>query len=112
MDDCIFCKIANGEIPSEKVFESDDVVVFKDLDPKAPAHLLAIPKAHIESCADVTPENSGAVARCFEAIAAATRQQGIKSFRVVSNAGADAGQSVPHLHFHVLAGRAFAWPPG
>lgn len=112
MADCLFCKIAAGEIPSNKVYEDDKVLVFHDIDPKAPTHLLVIPKEHIESCGAITPENSPLVAYLFEVIAKVTEQLGIREFRVVSNCGATAGQSVFHLHFHVLAGRDLAWPPG
>ena len=111
--DCLFCKIAAGEIPSTKVYEDDVMLVFKDIDPKAPVHLLAIPKEHISSAAAVTPENSAAVAHIFEKIGAIAEDQGLDTgLRVVSNVGPDAGQSVPHLHFHILGGRLLAWPPG
>lgn len=112
MSDCLFCKIAGGEIPSTKVYEDDQVYAFYDIDPQAPTHFLVIPKAHIASCGEITPENSGVVAHCFEVISKVTRDLGIKEFRVVSNCGASAGQSVFHLHFHVLAGRDMTWPPG
>ena len=112
MADCLFCKIAEGSIPSKKLYEDDDLVAFYDIDPQAPVHFLVIPKKHIESCGDVDAGNSAIVAKAFELIAMLTRENGIKSFRVVSNCGEEAGQSVPHLHFHVLAGRSLAWPPG
>ena len=112
MADCLFCKIASGEIPSTCLYEDENVFVFKDIDPKAPVHFLVIPKAHIASCAAVDSANSSVVARCFEAIAKVTKEQGIDSFRVVSNIGEQAGQTVFHLHFHVLAGRDMTWPPG
>ncbi len=110
--DCLFCKIANGEIPSKKVYEDDMVYAFYDIDPQAPTHFLVIPKAHIESAAAVNSDNSGIVAHCFEVIAKVAKELGIDSFRVVSNVGEQAGQSVFHLHFHVLAGRNLGWPPG
>lgn len=111
--DCIFCKIANGEIPSKKAYEDDTVVAFYDLEPQAPTHILVIPKAHITSCADITPENSAVVAHIFEVIALLSEQFDMKDgFRVVSNSGECAGQSVKHLHFHLLAGREFTWPAG
>ncbi len=110
--DCLFCKIANGEIPSKKVYEDDKVYAFYDIDPQAPTHFLVIPKEHIESAATVNSGNSGIVAHCFEVIAKVTKELGIDSFRVVSNVGEQAGQSVFHLHFHVLAGRNLGWPPG
>lgn len=112
MEDCLFCKIAAGEIPSKKLFEDERVLAFYDVDPQAPTHFLVIPKEHIGSAGEVTPENSGIVAYIFEVIAKIAKELGIESFRVVTNCGADAGQSVPHLHFHVLAGRELGWPPG
>lgn len=106
MTDCIFCKIIAGEIPAAVVYEDEDVLAFRDLNPQAPVHLLVIPKAHIPSAAAVTADNSRLVARCFEAIAQIGAREGLDGgFRVISNAGADAGQTVSHLHFHVLAGR-------
>lgn len=111
--DCIFCKIAAGEIPSRKAYEDDQVVAFYDLDPQAPVHVLIIPKAHIQSVAAITPENSAVVAHIFEVAAKLAAELGLgDGFRVVSNTGAAAGQSVPHLHFHLLGGRDFTWPPG
>lgn len=112
MSDCLFCKIAAGEIPSNKVYEDDLCYAFYDIDPKAPTHFLVIPKAHIPSAAAVTNENSAVVGHIFEVIAQVTKDLGIESFRVVSNIGEQAGQSVFHLHFHVLAGRDMTWPPG
>lgn len=110
--DCLFCAIAHGEIPSNKVYEDDQCLAFYDLAPQAPVHFLVIPKAHIESCGAVTPENSAVVAHCFEVIAACAKELGFTDFRVVSNCGEQAGQSVKHLHFHVLSGRDMTWPPG
>lgn len=112
MSDCLFCKIIAGDIPSTIVYEDETVFAFKDIDPQAPTHFLVIPKTHIPSCGAITPENSGIVAHCFEVITKVAQEQGIESFRVVSNCGEQAGQSVPHLHFHVLAGRDMTWPPG
>lgn len=111
--DCIFCKIANGEIPSRKAYEDDTVLAFYDLDPQAPTHVLMIPKQHIQSVAEITPENSAVVAHIFEVAAKLSEELGLQDgFRVVSNCGESAGQSVPHLHFHLLGGRDFTWPPG
>ena len=111
--DCIFCKIANGEIPSKKVSEDESVVAFYDLDPQAPTHILVIPKERIASAAEITPENSAVVAHIFEVIAKLSKELDMKDgFRVVSNCGESAGQSVKHLHFHVMSGRAFTWPAG
>ncbi|MBE6945471.1 MAG: histidine triad nucleotide-binding protein [Ruminococcaceae bacterium] len=103
MADCLFCKIVEGIIPSQKVYEDDFVLAFKDIAPQAPTHILVIPKTHISGAADITPENSAVVARCFEVIAQLGKDiEG--GFRVVSNCGGNAGQTVPHLHFHVLGG--------
>ncbi len=112
MNDCLFCKIAAGEIPYKKVYEDDKVYAFYDIDPQAPTHFLVIPKAHIASCGEITPENSAVTAHCFEVISKVTKELGLTDFRVVSNCGAHAGQSVFHLHFHVLGGRDMTWPPG
>ena len=111
--DCLFCKIAAGEIPSKKLYEDDRVLAFYDISPEAPVHFLVIPKAHIESAAKIDAENASIVAYIFEVIAKLQAELGLTDgFRVVTNCGKDAGQTVPHLHFHVLAGRNLAWPPG
>ena len=112
MSDCLFCKIVAGEIPSKKLYEDDLCYAFYDIDPQAPTHFLVIPKQHIPSAAAVTSENSAVVGHIFEVIAKLTRELGLESFRVVSNIGEQAGQSVFHLHFHVLAGRDMTWSPG
>ena len=113
MDDCLFCKIAAGQIPANKLYEDDQVLAFYDIDPQAPVHFLVIPKAHIVSPARITAENSAVVAHVFEVIARLAGELGLENgYRVVTNCGADGGQSVPHLHFHVLAKRSLAWPPG
>ena len=112
MSDCLFCKIAAGEIPSKKIYEDEQVLAFYDIDPQAPTHFLVIPKEHIASCGEITAENAGVVAHIFEVIAKVTKELGVEEFRVVSNCGASAGQSVHHLHFHVLGGRDMTWPPG
>lgn len=111
--DCLFCKIAAGEIPSTPYYSDDKVYAFADIDPQAPFHAVVIPRRHIASAAEITGENSAAVAEVFEAIARIAAEQGLdKGFRVVSNCGEDGGQTVPHLHFHVLGKRLLAWPPG
>lgn len=110
--DCLFCKIAAGEIPSKKVYEDDLCYAFYDIDPQAPTHFLVIPKAHIVSVSEVTPENQAVVGHIFSVIAQITKELGLESYRVVSNIGEQAGQSVFHLHFHVLSGRDMTWPPG
>ena len=112
MSDCLFCKIAAGEIPSNKVYEDELVYAFYDIDPQAPTHFLVIPKEHIGSCGEITADNADVVAHAFEVISKVTKEMGITDFRVVSNCGEQAGQSVHHLHFHVLAGRDMTWPPG
>ncbi|MGI9649482.1 MAG: histidine triad nucleotide-binding protein [Acidimicrobiia bacterium] len=111
MADCLFCSIAAGTIPADVVLESDDVIAFNDINPAAPVHVLVIPKRHTDSAADLGPEDSGVLSALFEA--AATVGRGIEGgWRLVTNVGADAGQSVFHLHFHVLGGRTMSWPPG
>ena len=105
MDNCLFCKIIAGEIPSTKVYEDDAVFAFRDINPQAPVHILVVPKQHI-CCADaVNAENSACVAKCFEAIAKIAKAEGLdKGYRVVNNCGEDGGQTVMHLHFHILGG--------
>ena len=111
--DCIFCKIANGDIPSNKIFEDDEILAFYDLNPQAPTHVLLIPKSHIASAAEIDQTNSGLIARIFERIAILAKEFELgDGFRVVTNCGESAGQSVKHLHFHLLGGRDFSWPPG
>jgi histidine triad (HIT) family protein len=106
MDGCIFCKIAAGEIPSTKVYEDELVLAFRDIAPQAPTHILVIPKTHIPSVAAITGENSALVAHIFEVIARVAEAEGLANgYRVVSNCGPDAGQTVHHLHFHILGGR-------
>lgn len=113
MSDCLFCKIIKGEVPSSKVYEDEYCYAFKDINPAAPVHILFIPKEHIESVACITSENSAVVSHIFEKIAENAKGKEFENgFRIVSNIGDDAGQSVKHLHFHVLAGREFTWPAG
>ena len=111
-NDCLFCAIAAGEIPSNKVYEDELCYGFYDIAPQATTHFLVIPKEHISSVAAVNAENSAVVAHIFEVIAKVTKELGLDSYRVVSNIGEQAGQSVFHLHFHVLGGRDMTWPPG
>ena len=108
MSDCLFCKIIAGEIPSNKVYEDEVCYAFYDIDPQAPTHFLVVPKMHFASAADVTPENSAVVAHIYEVIAKLTKQMGMKSFRIVNNCGEDAGQTVFHIHFHVLGGKVMS----
>ena len=112
MEDCLFCKIVAGEIPSNKVYEDNVCYAFYDIYPHAPTHFLVIPKQHIQSVAEIDSSNSAIVAHCFEVIAKIAAEKKMDSFRVVSNIGEQAGQSVFHLHFHVLSGRDMTWPPG
>ena len=113
MADCIFCRIAAGEIPSNKLDEDDQLMALYDLDPQAPTHFLVIPKVHIASVAEITPQNSAVIAHIYEVIARLAAELGLEQgFRVVTNCGPQGGQTVPHLHFHVLAGRDMTWPPG
>ena len=104
--DCIFCKIIKGEIPSSKVFENDKVYAFRDINPQAPVHILIVPKCHVASADGITPENSDLVAAIFEAIPEIAKAEGLTNgYRIVSNCGDDAGQTVHHLHFHILGGK-------
>jgi histidine triad (HIT) family protein len=110
--DCLFCKIAAGEIPSEVVYSDDKVVVFRDISPRAPTHVLAISRRHIPSAAELTDADGDLLAAMFGALRRVAEEAGVRGYRIVTNVGADAGQSVFHLHFHLLAGRTMAWPPG
>ena len=106
MENCLFCKIVAGDIPSTKVYEDETVLAFRDIAPMAPTHILVIPKTHIPSVDGVTAENSAVVAHIFEVIPQIARAENlVNGYRVVSNCGSDAGQTVPHLHFHILGGR-------
>ena len=106
---CLFCKIIAGDIPSTKVYEDETVYAFRDINPQAPTHVLVVPKAHIEDCNGITAENSAVIAHIFEVIPQIARAEGLKNgYRVVSNCGADAGQTVQHLQFHILGGKALA----
>ena len=104
--DCVFCKIAEGVIPSTKVYEDESILAFRDIAPMAPTHILMIPKCHIPSVAAITAENSEVVRHIFEIIPQIAAAEGlVNGYRVVSNCGPDAGQTVPHLHFHILGGK-------
>lgn len=103
--DCIFCKIIKGEIPSSKVYENEYVYAFRDINPQAPVHILVVPKEHISSVDEITAENSAIIAKIFEAIPEIAKSEKLSGgYRVISNCGADACQSVKHLHFHILGG--------
>ena len=115
MTDCIFCKIAHGEIPSTKVYEDDTVLAFRDLEPQAPEHVLVIPKKHIGSVLALTDADKELAGHILtEVVPAVARSCGVDAggFRLVTNTGADGGQTVGHLHFHLLGGRSLMWPPG
>lgn len=110
--DCLFCRIAAGEIPSDIVHQDEAVVVFRDITPKAPTHLLAIPRRHVASAAELTDADGEMLAALFGALRKVADEAGVTGYRIVTNVGPEAGQSVFHLHFHLLAGRNMAWPPG
>lgn len=113
MSDCIFCKIANGEIPAKLVYEDDQIAAFHDLEPQAPVHILIIPKAHIDSLDHTKPEDIQTLGWLMLKIKDIAKELGIKNgYRIVSNCGEDALQSVEHLHFHLLGKRKMSWPPG
>ena len=113
MSDCLFCKIIAGEIPSIKVYEDEWVYAFLDIDPQAPFHAVIVPKIHIASAAEINAENSHCVSKIFEAVAKIAAQEKLEDgFRVVNNCGKDGGQTVGHIHIHLLARRYLQWPPG
>ena len=114
MDNCLFCKIAEGQIPSKIVYQDEDVVAFEDINPQAPHHILLIPQRHIASIADVTEEDGALLAALFTVATKLAHKLGLdeRGYRIVTNVGPDAGQAVFHLHFHLLGGRKFTWPPG
>lgn len=114
-DDCLFCKIIKGDIPSKKVYEDETVYAFEDINPSAPVHYLFIPKCHIETLSEADSAEVGElIADCYRAIAKVVKEKGLDKtgYRVVSNCGADGGQTVMHIHFHLLAGRVLTWPAG
>lgn len=114
MEGCIFCKIIKGEIPSKKVYEDDKVLAFYDISPEAPIHFLVIPKEHIVSANEIEEKNADVIAHVFLVINKIARELGIdkSGYRIVNNCGKDGGQTVEHIHFHILAGRGLQWPPG
>lgn len=114
MEDCLFCKIINKEIESNIVFESDNVLIFKDISPKAPVHLLAVPKKHVRSILEIEKLDCGIIKELMEAMGRVALEMGLdeEGFRIVTNTGSGAGQSVNHLHFHIMGKRKFNWPPG
>ncbi len=114
MNDCLFCKIIAGEIPSTKVYEDDEVLAFRDIEPQAPEHIIIIPKQHIASANELTTENSCVVGKIFTVAAQIAKDLGFaeNGYLIVNNCGKDGGQTVGHIHFHLLAGRNLQWPPG
>lgn len=114
MENCIFCKIISGEIPARKVYEDDLMVAIEDIAPKAPLHLLLLPKRHFSNCLDMAEQDEATVGHLFRVAGKLATERGLSEggFRLVQNNGADAGQTVFHLHIHLLAGRELQWPPG
>ena len=113
MNNCLFCKIIKGDIPSTKVYEDEFVYAFLDIDPQAPFHAVIVPKIHIKSADEINGENSMYIAKIFEAVAQIAKNENLENgYRVVNNCGADGGQTVGHIHFHLLARRNLQWPPG
>jgi len=114
LKDCIFCKIVNNEIPSDKVYEDEKILAFHDIEPEAPVHLLIIPKKHISSLNDVNKDNAEEISYIFSKIPEIAKKLGVQDsgYRIVSNCGEDALQTVKHIHFHMLAKRTLKWPPG
>ena len=113
-EDCLFCKIVAGEIPSTQVHEDDLVIAFRDIAPRAPTHILIVPREHIRSAAELTEAHGPLLGRIFAVAADIARRDGIaeSGYRLVSNVGRWGGQTVEHLHVHLMGGRAFTWPPG
>ena len=114
MSDCLFCKIVAGDIPATKVLETDGSLAFRDLNPQAPTHVLVIPKEHITHAGELTSSHGAHLGDLFETAARVAEQEGVAEggYRLVFNVGEDSGNSVPHLHLHVLGGRKLTWPPG
>lgn len=113
MEDCVFCKIIRNELPSEKVYEDDKVLAFKDANPEAPVHVIIVPKKHIPSLNEITLEDELILGHIFTVAKLVAEKLGVSEngYRVVSNCGKDGGQTVPHVHYHLLAGRVLGWPP-
>jgi histidine triad (HIT) family protein len=114
MSDCLFCKIIGGQIPGNIVFQDDQLVAFKDINPQAPLHVLIVPRRHIASLNDLTPQDDALVGSMFRAAAALAKEHGYaeRGYRAVFNTNREAGQTVFHIHLHLLAGRSLTWPPG
>ena len=114
MDDCLFCKISAGDIPADRVFENDRIVAFRDINPQAPVHILIIPKIHISTLNDLLPEHTNLIGELIQVSKDIAKLKGIEKngFRIGFNCNSDAGQTVYHIHLHLLGGRVFSWPPG
>ncbi len=113
MAECLFCKIVAREVDAEIVSETDDLVAFRDINPAASTHVLVVPRRHISSAAELGPEQGALLGEMFQLMADVARSEGLEGgYRIVTNVGPDAGQSVPHVHFHLIGGRRLAWPPG
>ena len=113
MNDCLFCKIIKGDIPSTKVYEDEFVYAFLDIQPQAPFHAVIVPKIHVKSADEINADNSMYIAKIFEAVAKIAKAENLENgYRVVNNCGVDGGQTVGHIHFHLLARRNLQWPPG
>lgn len=111
--DCVFCKIASNEISSKKVYEDDQIVAFNDLDPQAPVHVLIIPKKHIQSADQIADDDTNIIGKIFMVASKIAKELGLKKgYRIVNNCGEDGGQTVSHLHFHLMGGRKMNWPAG
>ncbi|MFI3226410.1 MAG: histidine triad nucleotide-binding protein [Clostridia bacterium] len=111
--DCLFCSIIKGDIPSNKIYDDEKIYAFMDIAPEAPVHFLVVPKTHIAGANDVNAENSDVIAHIFATIPKICADLGVTNgYRIINNCGEDGGQTVGHMHFHVLAGRSLAWPPG
>ncbi|HEX2950760.1 MAG TPA: histidine triad nucleotide-binding protein [Armatimonadota bacterium] len=112
--DCLFCRIANGELPVELLYQDDAIAAFRDINPVAPTHILIVPRKHIQDVLHLTESDAALLAKIYAVAADLAHREGIdeKGFRIVTNTGADAGQTVQHIHFHVIGGRQLAWPPG
>lgn len=111
--ECLFCRIVAGEIPSDRVHEDDHIIAFRDVAPRAPTHVLVIPRRHVPDAHALSERDDALIAHCFAVLRLVADAEGLTGgYRIVANVGADAGQTVPHLHFHLLGGRQLAWPPG
>jgi histidine triad (HIT) family protein len=112
MSDCLFCRIASGEARADRVYEDDRAVAFRDINPAGPTHVLVIPRKHITTIADAAPEDDALIGHLHRVAVQVARADGLSDFRLTMNCGTGAGQSVFHVHLHVIGGRAFSWPPG